>query len=144
MKQRKIVIAIVGILILITTVLAVILNTTRDNIPEGSFAVIKNGQSEYIRLDELNLSGVTGTVINGKGEEKQIDARGLPLLDVTGTEGFQKVTVTAIDAYSAVVSSDEIDNAYLILTDEGTPRLIVFGDSNSKRDIKDVERIEIE
>lgn len=144
MKQRKIVIVIIGVLILFTIILAAVYNHTRDNVPEGTFAVIQNGQTKYIRLEQLSLSDVTGTVVNGKGEEKQIDARGLPLSSVTGTEGFQMVTVTAMDAYSAIVSLDELENAYLILTDDGTLRLIVFGDNNSKRDVKDVERIEIE
>ena len=144
MKQRKIGIAIIAVLIFLTAVLAAIHVNTRDNVPKGTIAVIKDGQTRYIRLDGLELSNVTGTVVNGKGEEKQIDAQGLPLSSVTGTEGFQNVTVTAMDAYLAVVSLDELDNAYLIFTGDETPRLIVFGDRNSKRDVKDVERIEIE
>lgn len=144
MKQRKIEIAIIAVLIFFTAVLAAIHINTRDNVPKGTIAVIKDGQAEYIRLDELELYDVTGTVVNGKGEEKRIDAQGLLLSSITGTEGFQSVTVIAVDAYSAVVSVDELDNAFLIFTDDETPRLIVFGDGNSKRDVKGVERIEIE
>lgn len=144
MKQRKIEIAIIAVLIFFTAVLAAIYINTRDNVPKGTIAVIKDGQAEYIRLDELELYDVTGTVVNGKGEEKRIDAQGLPLSSITGTEGFQSVTVIAMDAYSAVVLLDELDNAFLIFTEDETPRLIVFGDGNSKRDVKDVERIEIE
>lgn len=144
MKQRKIEIAIIAVLIFFTAVLAAIYINTRDNVPKGTITVIKDGQAEYIRLDELELYDVTGTVVNGKGEEKRIDAQGLPLSSITGTEGFQSVTVIAMDAYSAVVLLDELDNAFLIFTEDETPRLIVFGDGNSKRDVKDVERIEIE
>lgn len=144
MKQRKIEIAIIAVLIFFTAVLAAVYINTRDNVPKGTIAVIKDGQTEYIRLDELELYDVTGTVVNGKGEEKRIDAQGLPLSSITGTEGFQSVTVIAMDAYSAVVLLDELDNAFLIFTEDETPRLIVFGDGNSKRDVKDVERIEIE
>lgn len=87
------------------------------------------------------MSPVTGTVVNGKGEEKQIDAQGVILSEACGGE-FSTATVTASDEYSAVVKSGE--DAYLILSDDGSLRLIVFGDENSKRDVKDVVRIDFE
>lgn len=79
--------------------------------------------------------------MNGKGEEKQIDAHGVILSEVCGGE-FSTATVTASDEYSAVVSGGE--NAYLILSDDGSLRLIVFGDENAKRDVKNVVRIDFE
>lgn len=94
-------------------------------------------------IDSLSLSSVKGTVVNGKGEEIAIDAQGVPLGDVCGTD-FTSVTVTASDEYHAEVSSGEIQNAYLIQKDDGSMQLIVFGDENLKRCVKNVVRIDAE
>ncbi len=124
-------------LVLLTAVFAVIHLTTRTSDIDGEILV--NGES--VKIADLQMSTVEGTVVNGKGEEKQIDSQGLPLSQVC-TEEFETVTVTASDEYHAVVAADEIQNAYLILDDEGNLRLIVFGDENSKRDVKNVVRID--
>lgn len=89
------------------------------------------------------MSPVSGTVVNGKGEEKQIDAQGIILSEVCGG-AFSRITVTASDEYSATVYPEDSENAYLILTDDGNLRLIVFGDENSKRDVKNVVRVDFE
>ena len=47
------------------------------------------------------------------------------------------------DSYSAEVHADEAENAHFLL-EEGTLRLIVFGDSNSKRSVSDVKQIIVE
>lgn len=111
--------------------------TTRTPDTEG--AVLVNGQA--VEISGLELSPVTGTVINGKGEEKQIDAQGILLSKLIGSE-FSSATVTASDEYSAVVEKQDSDNAYLIVTDDGSLRLVVFGDENSKRDVKNVSKID--
>lgn len=126
-------------LILLTAALAVIHLTTRT--PELEGAVIVNG--EAVMIDDLSLSSVRGTVVNGKGEKIAIDAQGVPLGDVCGT-AFTSVSVTASDEYHAEVSSGEIQNAYLIIKDDNSLQLIVFGDENLKRCVKNVVRIDAE
>lgn len=86
------------------------------------------------------MTRVSGTIVNGKGEEKQIDAQGIMLSEVCGE--FSSVTVTASDEYSAVVEKRDQKNAYLILRDDGSLMLVVFGDENAKRDVKNVARID--
>ena len=54
--------------------------------------------------------------------------------------------MTADDAYNAVVTAEEIaepDRVYLIQQDEGGLRLIVFGDSNSKRSVSNVASLSV-
>ena len=136
MKNKKLII-IIALLIALTAIIAVIHLTMRT--PEVEGEVLINGES--VKISSFDMSPVTGTVVNGKGEEKQIDAQGVILSEVCGGE-FSTATVTASDEYSAVVNNG--DDAYLILSDDGSLRLIVFGDNNSKRDVKDVVRIDFE
>lgn len=120
----------------LTALFAVVHLTTRTQDVEG--AILVNGKQ--VELSSLDYENVTGTVVNGKGEQKQIDAQGVPLEAICSSD-FETATITASDEYSARVSADELDNAYIII-DEDTPRLIVFGDENSKRDVKNVVRID--
>lgn len=135
--KKKLTIGI-AILIVLTAIFAVIHLTTRTPEIEGS--VLVNGAE--VKLSDLDYDKVTGSVKNGKGEIKEIDAEGVKLADILDCD-YDSVKVTASDEYSASVAADEIDNAYLIL-DDGTLRLIVFGDENSKRDVKNVVRIDTE
>ncbi len=135
--KKKITIGII-ILVILTAIFAIIHLTTRTPDIEGS--VLVNGAE--VKLSDLDYENVTGSVKNGKGEVKEIDADGIKLADIL-SDDYDTVKVTASDEYSATVSADEIDNAYLILED-GTLRLIVFGDENSKRDVKNVVRIDTE
>lgn len=123
---------------LVTAILALVHLTTRTPEVEGSILV--NG--EAVDIASLDLEQVTGTIVNGKGEEKQIDAQGINIAKLFDGD-YESITITASDEYSAVVNADETDNAYLIL-DEENPGLVVFGDSNSKRCVRDVVRIDFQ
>ena len=93
--------------------------------------------------------------MNGKGQEKDISEKGVKLSDVLSLAGLGKgdysaVRVVSSDEYAAEISAEEVDSgevAFLIRdqADDGseTVRLIVFGDSNSKRQVKNVVRIEV-
>lgn len=123
---------------LVTAILALVHLTTRTPEVEGSILI--NG--EAVSIDSLDLEQVTGTIVNGKGEEKQIDAQGINIAKLFDSD-YDSITITASDEYSAVVNVDETDNAYLILDDDN-PGLVVFGDSNSKRCVRDVVRIDFQ
>lgn len=135
--KKKIVIGI-AILVILTAIFAIIHLTTRTPEIEGS--VLVNGTE--VKLSDLDCEKVTGSIKNGKGEVKEIDADGVKLASLLSGD-YNTVKIIAADEYSATVSADEIDNAYLIL-DDGSLRLIVFGDENSKRDVKNVARIDTE
>lgn len=111
----------------------------RTRTPETAGEILINGKS--ISISDLDFSRVTGTIVNGKGEEKQIDSQGILLSDVCGND-FSKITATASDEYSTEILPEDSENAYIILTDDGSLRLIVFGDSNAKRDVKNLVRID--
>lgn len=111
--------------------------TTRT--PEIEGAIRING--ELRTAADFELQQVTGVIVNAKGEEKSIDAQGIPMGEICSGD-FTTVTVTASDEYHAELYADELQNAYLILKDDGTMQLIVFGDESSKRDVKNVVRID--
>lgn len=119
--------------------LAAVHLTTRT--PEKEGEILVNGES--VVFADLQLEQINGSIVNGKGEETQIDAKGIPLSEVCGVD-FETATVTASDEYSVTVAASEAENAYLISCDDGTVQLIVFGDENAKRDVKNVVRIDSE
>ena len=61
-------------------------------------------------------------------------------------DSFEQVQVVSDDEYTATLQRDEVceeGKAYL-LVDEETLRLIVFGDKDSKRKVKNVVRLILE
>ena len=151
MKQKKLIIGILAILVLLTAVLALIHFNTRAQVPEGALMVNYQGKSAYIELNKLTMAEVSGTVVNGKGEEKQINEQGVGIADVLQAAGIDPaavggVTVTAADEFSAELSAEEVTDtgkAFLVEDGEGSVKLIVFGDSNAKRNVRDVVKLDV-
>lgn len=150
MKHKKAIIGIIAVLVLLTAILAVIHLSTRDQVPEGSLAINYSGKVHYIDLGSQDLVEVNGTVINGKGEVKEVHEQGIAVSDMLRAAGIdpvaiESVTVTADDEFSAELSAEEInEDGKAYLTDDGEAiNLVVFGDSNSKRRIHNVVKIEV-
>lgn len=147
--KNKIVFGVIGILLAVTAALAAIHLTTRTQEVEGAVLVEFAGQSVTIQIEDMPLVPVQGTVVNGKGEEREIDAQGIALADVLALAGMEAlpengVTVTASDEYSVEVTSDELaEQGKVFLLKEEAPRLIVFGDNGEKRNVKNVARITV-
>lgn len=147
-KAEPVKIAII-VLVLITAIVATFYLTTRPSASKDTLRIEKGGQVIELPLERLKLIPVRGTVVNGKGEERTVDAQGVLLdrvLREAGIEEFSEVTITADDAYNAVVTAEEIaepNRVYLIRQDEGGLRLVVFGDSNSKRSVSDVASLSV-
>ena len=147
-KAEPVKIAIV-VLVLITAVVAIFYLTTRPATSEGTLRIENGGQVIELPLERLEFIPVRGTVVNGKGEERTVDAQGILLsqvLRVAGISECTEVKVTADDAYNAVVTAEEIaepNRVYLIQQDEGELRLVVFGDSNSKRSVSNVVSLSV-
>ena len=148
MKKISPVQVMILILVLVTAVVAVFHLTTRTAVPKGMLRIeYADGQAGEVSLEYLERSRglelipVQGTIVNGKGEARTIDAQGILLSDVlreAGVTEYSVVTVTADDAYNAQVAAEEIvapDKVYLIRQEEGGMQLIVFGDENSKRNV---------
>ena len=149
MKNKKFMLPIV-ILILATVILAVVHLKNAPQVQEGTLLVIQGSEQKYVALSTENAVPVTGTLVNGKGDKTDVNATGLPLADIlelADIVDFTTVTVTARDEYSAEITSEEIlteNMVYLIFEDEGTFRLVVFGDPNSKRNVSDVIKLTVQ
>ena len=139
-----------GMVLLVTVLLIAGINITyRDKIAAGIVELTAGEKTVSITLKDVTAGEVKGVRVNGKGEEIQVEGEGIllgTLLNNKGIKAYTKVTVISDDAYSAEVSYDEIiagTEAY-IMEDEGTARLVVFGDSNSKRSVSNVKQIVVE
>lgn len=126
---------------------------TRTQEQAGTLQIGYNGGTISLTLAELPAYDVSGTTIDGKGEKKQVEAKGTLVSDVLTQAGvdlstIQQVTVKASDEFYAVLTVEDVsqpDKAYLIQEDgEEWPRLVVFGDPDSKRKVKEVVRLEVE
>ena len=109
MKKNRAIIAII-LLLVITGVAAVVHFNTRRVIPEEAIEVCHEEETFVVDITKLLYNQVSGTRVNGKGEEKQIDASGILLKtileDLEITE-YKSVCVVADDAYSAELTAEE-------------------------------------
>ena len=137
---------LIATLLIITSALVCIYLYNRDTTKPGELMIKSPSGTVTLTLSDVKLSHVTGEIKNKKGEVKSIDSEGFALADVpalAGVSDYQSVSVYADDEYSASLTKDEVSSAWLIKSDDAL-RLIVFGDDNSKRDVKNVVRIEIQ
>ena len=141
-KSSKIIIVIIAVLLALTAVLAIVHFSSREQIPEGALLVSCGDEKEYVDLKSLESVPVQGTVVNGKGEESEIDTQGVSLADVIEQAGFDPDN----DEISAELTGGEVNEAgkaYLVCEDDGSMRLVVFGDSNAKRNVRNVVSVDI-
>lgn len=150
-KSTKIIMAAIAALIALTAVFAIIHSAARTEVPDGALLVSCGGEKKYVDLASLDTVSVRGSVVNGKGEKSNVNTQGVPLADVIENAGFDPngavtVKVTADDEFSAELSGDELNEegkAYLVGENDGSVRLVVFGDSNAKRNVRNVVSVEI-
>lgn len=141
-KTNKILIIVIIAILVVTAGAAWWYLSNREEVPEDSIVLSTGGSEEIIDISKLKLTTFTGTTVNGKGDKKDIEAEGVKLSDIIGTSDYTEVSVISDDAYSANVKKEEMDQAYLQI-EEGKARLYVFGDKDSKRNVKNVVRIEV-
>ena len=142
MKNRKLIILTIVLLIL-AAALAVLHLSSRETVAENSVQLSADGKIHEISLSDLSLTAISGVRVNGKGEQIPVDGKGISLTDLLrkyNVNAYSKVTVVSDDSYSAEVSADEAENANFLVED-GQLRLVVFGDSNSKRSVSNVKQI---
>lgn len=149
MKTNKVKILVIALVIL--TIIAALLHlNTRKVVAEGTLLISAGGETITVDISKFEYEQVTGTRVNGKGEEHTVDAPGISLKNVLARENIQdytKVTVMADDSYSAEILKEEIEDGskvFLIVEEEKKLRLVVFGDTNSKRSVSDVAQIVVE
>ena len=150
-KSTKIIMAAIAELIALTAVFAIIHSAARTEVPDGALLVSCGGEKKYVDLASLDTVSVRGSVVNGKGEKSDVNTQGVPLAEVIENAGFDPngavtVKVTADDEFSAELSGDELNEdgkAYLVSEEDGSMRLVVFGDSNAGRNVRNVVSVEI-
>lgn len=150
-KSTKIIMAAIAALIALTAVFAIIHSAARTEVPDGALLVSCGGEKKYVDLASLDTVSVRGSVVNGKGEKSDVNTQGVPLAEVIENAGFDPngavtVKVTADDEFSAELSGDELNEdgkAYLVSEDDGSMRLVVFGDSNAGRNVRNVVSVEV-
>ena len=152
MRQKRIILLIILILAAATALLAILYLTGDRIVEQGQVEIIRQEQEWFLGESDIAKVPVKGELVNGKGETVPIDAKGTLLADVLTSVGIdpQDVTVlkiTSQDEYAAEILGEELleeGKVYLISSEDGTITLVVFGDSNSKRKVKDVARIEVD
>lgn len=132
----------IAVLAVITAVVGFIRNTNREEIPENAIVLKADGVESYLLMADIDQSDISGTVVNGKGEEKSVEGRGVTLSKLLEGKTYEVVVITSDDEYSAEVSFDEAENACLVLKDDSVT-LYVFKDANSKRNVKNVVSLEL-
>lgn len=147
MKSRKATLFFIA-LVLITVFAAGLHLTTRQQTPENTLLITKNTQEYTVDLDKLEYEQVTGIRVNGKGEEIVVDGLGISVSELLNSKkitNYVEIDVVSDDSYSAKLTKDEInaeEKAYFIIEDDEL-RLVVFGDTNSKRSVSNVKKIEV-
>lgn len=151
MKKRLIPI-ILAVLIIATAAVAAWHLTTREQYESGGLTVQYGDQQIVLHAESLSLTQVTGETVNGKGETNAVDAQGIELAEALSSAGIdtaaiEGIEVVASDEYRAEVTGDELRESgkvYLILDSDGNFQMIVFGDANSKRNVRELVAIELQ
>ena len=152
MRQKSIILLIILTLGAAVAVMTILHFTSDRIVEQGRVEILRNGQKTFLGESDIARVPVKGELINGKGESVSIDAKGSLLADVLTSAGIDPaeaavLKITSQDEYSAEISCKELLEAgkvYLISDGEGSFTLVVFGDSNSKRKVKNVARIEVD
>lgn len=149
MKKYKVIIFTV-VLILLTVAAAVIHLNEREVVAEGSLLLTAGGKEMTLDISEFAYEQVNGVRVNGKGEEIPVEGVGVAVKEVLAqariTE-YERIKVISDDSYQAEISAEEVEDgtkAFLILDKEKKLRLVVFGDTNSKRSVSNVAQIVVE
>ena len=147
MKNRKLTIVIIGVLLILTAILALIHLTTREKETAGALQIVLHGKTVTLALDELKpFERVSGSVVNGRGEITQVDTEGISVKNVLALAGMTddtSVQVIAADEYSVAVAAEETGEVWLLVEEDGL-RLVVFGDPDSRRNVRNVVRLSVE
>lgn len=149
MKKHRVKIFAV-LIALLAVIAAVFYFGQREEIMEGSLKVTAGTKTVMLDPSKFERTQVSGIRVNGKGEEIPVNGLGIAIKDVlvlAQVTDYTLIKVISDDAYSAEISAEEVADgtkAFLLFDDENELRLVVFGDTNSKRSVSDVVQIAVE
>jgi hypothetical protein len=78
----------IAVLLVLTGVIAFIHFNTREEVPEGAIEVAAGADKYVVDIKELTYEQVTGSRVNGKGEEIEVEALGVLLKKVLDFSQF--------------------------------------------------------
>ena len=157
--QKKLIAAIIAILVVVTAVL-VFFNRKGDKNVSG-LMLSGGGKEITVAWEDVGGQSFEGDLVNGKGEVTHHEYTGSELqalLAASGIEVTESSVITAAsqDNYSAEMTGAELLEAgkvYVALTDGGKQiegidggqgaQLIVLGDQNSKRAVRYLKTISV-
>ena len=138
------------VMVVLTVIAAVFYFEQREEIMEGRLRVTNGTRTVLLDPSRFERIQVTGVRVNGKGEEIPVNGSGIAIKDVLAQAqiaDYGLVKVISDDSYSAEISAEEVNDgtkAFLLFDEENELRLVVFGDTNSKRSVSDVVQIVVE
>mgnify|MGYP003296125171 CR=1 FL=1 len=138
------------IMVVFTIIAAVFYFEQREEIMEGALRVTNGTSTVMLNPSKFERTQVSGIRVNGKGEEIPVNGVGIAIKDVLALAkiaDYEFVKVISDDSYSAEISAEEVNDvtkAFLLFDEENELRLVVFGDTNSKRSVSDVVEIVVE
>ena len=157
--QKKLIAAIIAILVVITAVL-VFVNRKGDKNVSG-LILSGSGKEITVAWEDVGGQSFEGDLVNGKGEVTHHEYTGSELQALLAANGIEVtessvITAASEDNYSAELTGAELLEAgkvYVALTDGGKQiegidggqgaQLIVFGDQNSKRAVRYLKTISV-
>ena len=157
--QKKLIAAIIAILVVITAVL-VFVNRKGDKNVSG--LILSGGKEITVAWEDVGGQSFEGDLVNGKGEVTHHEYTGSELQALLAANGIEVtessvITAASEDNYSAELTGAELLEAgkvYVALTDGGKQiegidggqgaQLIVFGDQNSKRAVRYLKTISVQ
>lgn len=159
-KSRYILAAAAAVLIIIAVILAV---KVRNSSPDQSGLIIENGtKTVTVSWEDLKKTEFTGEIVNGKGEISNHEYQGAELCELLSGKGIgikedTKITAVSEDNYTADLTGAEIMTAgkvYAAVICDGEmiegidggqgAQLVVYGDSNAKRQVRYLKTITVE
>ena len=155
---------IILVLIAAVTVVGLLVRNSILEKEKADAIILKaNGKEIIIPISSLNQEDFTGETVNGKGEHFTYSYRGIELKTLLeknkiSLDSITSVTAIAADQFSAAYTGDEVREAkrvYLAVQvdgvavegiEKGKPgaQMIVFGDPNSKRLVRNLQTLEIQ
>jgi len=157
--QKKLIAAIIAILVVVTAVL-IFVNRKGDKNVSG-LVLAGGGKEVTIAWEDVGGQAFEGDLVNGKGEVTHHEYTGSELQALLAANGIEVtessvITAASEDNYSAELTGAELlesGKVYVALTDGGKQiegidggqgaQLIVFGDQNSKRAVRYLKTISV-
>ena len=145
MKSKLIIILLIGVCLGLVAILTVLNQKTRIAVPQNMIS-IEGKKTEILDLSTLPKTTITGQVVNKKGDVLEVSGEGINLFDIIkdyADESYSTIIVISDDEYKATLSKEEAEAPFkaVLLIEDSSARLFVFGDTDSKRNVSNVKRI---